>query len=317
MAKSKYFFLSALILSLFLSPSTASPYVINLPYTSDEKSFTYDNNIWTEFKTSQDNAITGLTIQLEDNYSNTGVSISLSPYTTYNVTSYKPFWFYKEIEHTLKIGDQIIFDQTITEGNLIPASDWIQIHYDLATQNTTFCSDCWSWSVNMYNSQTIFVSEFPSSDITITGITNFSVKVTIQNIPNKIKLNENIESLSWLSGFIYNVLTVKIPLTEYRVLGDSQSLIKILQVFDVFLFIISIVFGVIFTYPYVIGIYIQTFGNFVGAVKGRSHREMLTAMIDYYKFVGRTGFGLFKFIIYNILKLFHAIANMLQIFKFW
>jgi len=271
------------------------------------------NNILTQVVTLDDtDRITKIKVTLDAyNISNlynykTAIRMNFSNNISFTVIQnpYKVFWVipHREIRMFAFYKNYTLFSKNQTFLNTIPSNIIIDIKYDYTTSNSTF--EITTGTHSAFTGLVYSTKEYvgmPSNNILFDGLSKFDLKILVEDIGYKTGFAEQKESLGVITKTIYKILTV-------GGLYESELLLNILKLFDTLFTIISVIFQLIFIYPYILILYIITIGNFYCSWKSNTPKEVLINMQIYYKAVG--------IVIYNVmLKLYELIINFIRMIR--
>jgi hypothetical protein len=292
--------------------------IFNIPNVITEQSFKYENNMYSEFKTIDNtDRITEIIIEMDNSFSNnTGIQINLSNNFTYSLVADK-FTFlglntYMNINQSLIYNGYSIFNDSKTAPNFLNNKIKIDILYDDKTKQTIVREMHTSSITWNYLYETSNYIGMPSSDITIQGLSKFDAEIKVKDMSSQLSLNKN--KLSLFTGVIYGILSFKftIPLTNLSIgFGENETLLNVLLILDMFFFYISVFLTLLFTYPYLLIVWIFTIGNVFIAFKSNSIREMVFNFSVYYTYMMNKAYIIITYFIQIVIRIITAITNMI------
>lgn len=289
-----------------------------IPYTSDEFTHIIENNIFTTLQIENDeNRIIEIETTLNNNdyNTNTGIVINLSNNYTYTVQTQKFTWYlipYENITHTLTFRNYTIFNQTKTVSNILQYDIKTKITYDIQTGKTKFYTS----SGFDYNSSLQYTTNkfngLPAELIIFNGLTIFDIKIKNSNIGSKISILEKKNKLSTISGIIYDIITLHIPIIDKQIFDDNETLLNLFLFLDLFFSIVYIVFAIIFIYTYLILIWIISIVNIISCYKANTTKEFIVNMTEYYKIIINAFYNMIIPIINIIIRLINGLINAIS-----
>ena len=284
--------------------------------------YEFENNIFTEIKLLDDSdRITEINIILENNLpNNTGIittypnNISYIVYTNkYNFLNLIP---YTQIIHNSTFihegNNYTLFSENKTHLSLINEDILIKQKYDLGTGNSTFSVLSTYFILDNLDYSTKNFNGLPASSVIFNGLSKFKLKIKVEDIGQKMLIKSKRDKLSSISSFLYDVITLKVPFTDIRIVDDNDTLIFLFSIFDLFILSIIVVFNIIFIYPYLILIYLLSLANFYTAFKSNSNKEFVLYYTEYWKNIVNLFYQLLKTILEFIINLITALINLIR-----
>ncbi len=294
-----------ILLLALIYPASAEIIQIQLPVTEDTKDFTFSDNNQIELVTTDtSNTISELKLSMRANLNNTSENrnavITLGNNFTYIFLEKKYYYQIFGIDTPLRRHNLVqylnyesrtVFNQTIDESDLYPAAIFLTITFDVGTANTTFNMQTTIITYREYTDKNYM--GMPSPDILIQSTLPFDLTGTYINYYQKVEFQNKVKQLGGLARILYKALT----LNGY--FGDSDLIYSVVSIIQLFLDFISFIFAMFFTYPYLILVYIITFGNFFVAYKSNTLREIVFNYKDYIIFLMKTTYGAVNWVVAN------------------
>lgn len=316
-----------LIISMLIQSVSAiqSATIIDIPETTDTPlKLTYQNNIYTQFLTHGDNYISEIGIDINNFEGNsTAIRLNYDNNVTILINTVKRTGLSFSCIISCMDVRQIIYytnstganfeinNQTKTWNNILNLKLHVVQKYDASTGNTSIITT--NTFIVANNVSAIYFDSnlnlgLPSQNIAINSLSSFDISIIIDNIVDTIETQAQINQLSPISKAIYKFLTLG------GFFGENEILLGILTILDIFFWFIIIIISVIFTYPWLIVIWLITFGNlYIAYYASTNYRELLLRGVEYYKFTIEKIYNTLTKIIEIIINIIKAIAQLLPI----
>lgn len=299
--------------------------IIDIPETTEVPlKVEYLNNIYTQFLTHGDNYITGIGMDISNFEGNsTATRINYDNNVTILINTVKRTGLSLSciiscidvrqiIYYTNSSGANFEIDnQTKTWNNILNLKLHIVQKYDDATGNTSIITT--NTFIVANNVSAIYFDSnlnlgLPSQNVVINSLSPFDVALIITNVVSDIETQAQINQLSSVSKALYRILTFG------GIFGESDTLLGIFTILDLLFWFILIMISAIFTYPWLIVIWIMTFGNlYMAYYASTNYRELLIYGVEYYKFVLEKIYNVLSKSIELIINIIKAIAQLLPI----
>lgn len=299
--------------------------IIDIPETDEVPlKLTYQNNIYSQFLTHGDNYISEIGIDIYNFAGNsTAMRLNYDNNVTILINTVKRTGLSASciiscidvrqvIYYTNSTGINFeINNQTKTWNNILNLKLHIVQKYDASSGNTSIITT--NTFIVANNVSAIYFDSnlnlgLPSQNVAVNSLSPFDIVLTIDNIVNTIETQAQINQLSPISKIIYKTLTLG------GLFGESEILLGILTILDLLFWFVLILISAIFTYPWLIVIWVMTFGNFyIAYYASTNYRELLIYGVEYYKFVIEKIYNVLTKIIEIIVNIIKAIAQLLPI----
>lgn len=282
--------------------------IISIPPVDDSEKFIYHDCIACSFvlEDSTNNAITEININLRGSQLDyNGISMNISNESRYVFTVQRVFYNTAIYTHqTLTWSEFIPLNRSENFLYIIPHDFKINIIYDISTSNTSFLAiPTTAFSLRHgYVNETSFYTGMPATSLDVLGLSIYDIEIKVDNLGEKLAIIDRIKDLSPMSYTIYKVLTLN------GKVGENITLLTILSMIDIFFLIMSIFFNLFYTYPYLLGVYILTVGNFYVLFKMHSVRDIVNYYFEYFNKV----ISMFSYIFTKIMEI---IVQILQLIK--
>jgi hypothetical protein len=329
-----------ILLALLLTASNVSAVsVFTLPATNDQSTLTYTDNIQSEFKTlSQDDRITELKIILDNTnigQNNTALWIKFENNASYILTvkKYMEYQFfgwggipYEDVTQTITFQNYTAYNHTTSSAFYTTADIEIDYRWLNKVTEVGYCDILSTCIVptgfirydplNISNSTNFYTSSYiglPSQDLTITGLSKFTVTIIYKNLVQKAAIASQKEKLSSLSLLIYKLINGVFNAVNGigSVIGgmfafvtgaqdasitnpfdaDNELLLNILTILDDFFWAVGILVVLTLTYPWLLIVWALIIGNFYVAWKSTSIREIFFNYSDYFRYITKGAYS--------------------------
>jgi hypothetical protein len=314
---------------LFVIPCSATVttnYQLSDTVTTNE--IKYDNQVQSEFLIiDSSDAIVSMYIDLENSgyTNNTGILINFEKNLTYSLTTNKYYYLYvipyMDVTQKIAFQEYVVYNKTVTSINLLPMNIIIDYRYNPFNAQLTsigICNKASSCTMEMSSLNTTNTSlnynsdkylGLPSMDVLMTSIQKFDVTIKYMDTNTKLELDAKKNRLSAISSIIYKILNGVWKLLTFNLDAESEGIINLLLVLDELFLVIGVLILAIFTYPYLVIVWILILGNFFVSWKSTSLREIMFNYSDYMKWVASKTYILAIQMWNLIIKLIHAIKG--------
>lgn len=307
--------------------------LINIASVTDEQTLSYDDVVFTTFKTSSDNYITEmkLTIGSQTNSNiwqwlnqNFAVSAQFTEGFTYTALYDTNFLYTTRYSHNERFNgtingtavDGFVFQSNATKFLLFKPKPEIYIKYDVLTGLTTYTFEPTliltfggtNKQGDFLENSTDFYSGMPTQNVTLQSTQPMHVEFKIRT-KDTITVAEQANSLSPISKFIYKLLSALISIITLGKVTDNSVLLYFLLFFDTLIYIMIFFIELFFFKFYLILMYIIILGNFWCANRAINLHSLLQEYQQYYKSVFRSFKELFTYMYDIVLYLIRLIRG--------
>lgn len=274
---------------------------------TDEREFIIENGVYDQINTiDSTNGIIEYNIYVETNSTNGTTIINMSNGVTIKMFYQKSYQYitvpYISIFMIGEFNNYTIFNYRDNYTNIVDSPINLHAEYNINSGNTTIG---YNYLLHKKVFETNKFAGLPTEKLILLSMTTYKAKIKYMNIPDTIKLNENLNTLNPILKFLYDLLNIILPYSVMKVI------LILLMLLNTLFTIIYILFAIIFKYPLLIIFWIITIGNFYVGFYSNYPKEILYYYQIYYKNVINFFGKVFIEIVNIILRLIDSIRNLI------